>query len=49
MTVDITTSIEIERPRSVVSEFAPHPNNVPEWYANIQSVEWFRTPERRAV
>jgi len=44
MTVDITTSIEIERPESVVNEFAPHPSNVREWYANIQSVEWLSEP-----
>ncbi len=40
MPVDITTSIEIARPRRVVSAFAADPTNVPRWYANIQSVEW---------
>lgn len=44
MTVDILTSIEIERPGIAVSEFAPHPSNVPEWYANIQLVERLAEP-----
>ncbi len=33
MPVDITTSIEIARPRRVVSAFAADPTNVPRWYA----------------
>ena len=27
-----------------MSAFAAHPTNVPQWYVNIQSVEWFAEP-----
>lgn len=44
MAVDVKTSIDIERPRSEVFEFAADPSNAPEWYVNIESVEWRTDP-----
>lgn len=40
MTVDVETSIEIDRPRAVVAGFATEPDNAPRWYVNIRSVAW---------
>ena len=40
MAVDVTTSIEIARPRTVVAAYAANPDHATEWYANITSVEW---------
>lgn len=40
MTIDVETSIVIERPRAVVSAYAADPDNVPAWYVNIERVEW---------
>ena len=41
--VDVSTSIVINRPRAVVSDYAANPANVPDWYVNIKTVEW-KTP-----
>ncbi|MBZ9868750.1 SRPBCC family protein [Mesorhizobium sp. CA15] len=43
MTIDVTSRIEIARPRAVVAAFSADPDNVPRWYVNIKSVEW-KTP-----
>ncbi|MBZ9763724.1 SRPBCC family protein [Mesorhizobium sp. CA8] len=40
MTIDVTSRIEIARPRGVVAAFSADPDNVPRWYVNIKSVEW---------
>ena len=43
MAVDVVTSIEIARPRTVVAPYAADPDHATEWYSNITSVEW-QTP-----
>lgn len=44
MPVDVTTEIEIARPRGDVSAFAADPANATAWYENIESVEWKSDP-----
>jgi hypothetical protein len=39
-TVDVTTSIEIARPRQVVAAYAADPDHVRDWYVNIDRVTW---------
>jgi uncharacterized membrane protein len=47
MAVDISTQIEIERPLAEAAAYAGNPDNAPEWYVNIRSVEWQTQPPLR--
>ncbi|RSM47407.1 ATPase [Amycolatopsis balhimycina DSM 5908] len=40
MTVDVRTEIVIGLPRDQVAGYTIDPTHAPEWYANIESVEW---------
>jgi uncharacterized membrane protein len=44
MAVAVLTEIVIDRPLRVVAEYVVDPSNAPEWYANIQSVQWQTEP-----
>jgi uncharacterized membrane protein len=44
MTVDVATDVTIDRPLDVVAAYAADPSNAPEWYANIDSVQWKTEP-----
>jgi uncharacterized membrane protein len=43
LSVDVETSITIERPRAEVAAYAADPDHATEWYENIEAVEW-RSP-----
>src|SRR3954447_16195132 len=40
MSVHVTTEITIARPVDIVAPYAADPSHAPEWYANIESIEW---------
>ena len=44
MTVDVTVDTMIDRPLAVVAAYVADPSNAPEWYVNIDSVEWQTPP-----
>jgi uncharacterized membrane protein len=47
VSVDVVTEIVIDRPLTEVSSYAADPSNAPQWYANIESVEWKTPPPAR--
>ena len=42
--VDVSTQIDIARPRADVAAYASDPDNATAWYVKIKAVEW-RTPK----
>ena len=44
MPVDVQTEIVIDRACEDVAAYAGNPENAPEWYVNIASVEWRTAP-----
>ena len=46
--MDVTTQIQIQRPRADVAAYAADPDNAPEWYENIERVEW-ESPKPLAI
>ncbi|TCC57662.1 ATPase [Kribbella pittospori] len=44
MGVDVLTEVVINRPLEEVAAYVGDPANAPEWYANIESVEWQTAP-----
>ena len=44
MRIDVITERLIHCPITTVASYAADPSNAPEWYANIDSVEWLTEP-----
>jgi len=44
MPVDVVTEVHIAVPPQRVAEYAGDPANAPQWYANIDSVQWLTEP-----
>jgi uncharacterized protein YndB with AHSA1/START domain len=45
--VDVLTEVVIHRPCEEVAAYATEPSHAPEWYVNIDSVEWHTEPPLR--
>ena len=46
--MDVTTDIEIDKPRAEVAGYVSDPDHAPEWYENIERVDW-ETPKPLAI
>ena len=44
MAVDVVTETVIARPPDQVARYAADPSNAPEWYVNIESIDWKSEP-----
>ena len=44
MSVDVSTSVVINRPREWVARYPANPDHAPDWYINIKAVEWKTNP-----
>ncbi|HVM15081.1 MAG TPA: SRPBCC family protein [Egibacteraceae bacterium] len=44
MSIDVRTETVIDRPVGMVADYAAEPSNAPQWYVNIESVEWETPP-----
>jgi uncharacterized membrane protein len=44
MAVDVVTEVVIHEVPAVVAAYAGDPTNAPEWYTNIESVQWLTEP-----
>jgi uncharacterized membrane protein len=38
--VDVTTAIDIDRPRKLVAAYVADPDHAPDWYGNIDQIRW---------
>jgi uncharacterized membrane protein len=47
MAVDVLTEVVVDRPITEVAGYAADPSNAPQWYANIESVDWQTPPPVR--
>jgi hypothetical protein len=44
LAVDVVTEVVIARSRGEVAAYGAEPDNAPNWYVNIKSVEWKSSP-----